>query len=258
MSPIATIRTHPIILAGKKEAAMASPVRPSVCLLDAEGTLFEPVPSLLEQLHVAALSLAPVSRAGIVRAYSCLLTELWPGDHSTAAARLEIWTRFCVAIIGEACGADARIPGAAVARRIVAPSGYRLFEETTAALDALTDAGVRLCVVSNFDDLLTDILKQLGIANRFDHVLTSFAVGVRKPDAGIFAEALRRMHVPATHAIFVGDSPYSDVFGARQAGIRAILVDRPGFHVRTEKQRISRLTEILPLFVETGAIFDAR
>jgi len=45
-----------------------------------------------------------------------------------------------------------------------------------------------------------------------------------KPDGRVFAHALAGLGVPAEAAVFVGDSPHNDVFGARNAGLFAIQV----------------------------------
>lgn len=223
--------------------------KPSVCLLDAEGTLFELAPPLISQLHTAAATMSPVTEADIALAHDVIVkTGLWPGDQPDPETRLRSWASFCAAVISDACGgADTDALGLAVARRVASVSGYALFEDTIPALDALTSAGVRLCVVSNFDALLPEILHHLGVMERFEYVVTSFDVGIRKPDRAIFTMALRRMGVPASSAVFVGDSPFSDISGARAAGIDAVLVDRSGRHRETESRRVSRLSELLPL-----------
>jgi putative hydrolase of the HAD superfamily len=67
-------------------------------------------------------------------------------------------------------------------------------------------------------------LKALGVESAFDPILISEEVGFRKPDARIFALAIRDWHTPADSVLFVGDDPVSDIGGARAAGMRTLQV----------------------------------
>ena len=49
-----------------------------------------------------------------------------------------------------------------------------------------------------------------------------------KPHPSIFEEALRALEVEAGEAVMVGDSVSHDISGARQVGMRAVLLDRAG------------------------------
>ena len=57
-------------------------------------------------------------------------------------------------------------------------------------------------------------------------MVTSAATGAAKPDPAIFRRALGLLGVEANAAVHVGDSLDKDIAGARDAGIRAILVAR--------------------------------
>lgn len=58
------------------------------------------------------------------------------------------------------------------------------------------------------------------------HMFVSEALGVAKPDAGIFSQALESMGARAEQTLFVGDSYDIDVRGARGAGLRVVWIDR--------------------------------
>jgi putative hydrolase of the HAD superfamily len=79
----------------------------------------------------------------------------------------------------------------------------------------------RLAVVSNFDYSPTalGILEAAGIADRFEAIVVSDAVGWRKPAPQIYAAALGRLRLSAAEALFVGDRPDIDVLGARRIGM---------------------------------------
>jgi len=61
-----------------------------------------------------------------------------------------------------------------------------------------------------------------------DFAVISGEVGIEKPDAGIFEEALRIGAARAGDAIYIGDSPEFDMEGARNAGIARVWMNRAG------------------------------
>ena len=60
----------------------------------------------------------------------------------------------------------------------------------------------------------------------FDLALGSHQLGLRKPDAAIYDEALRRLGVPADAVLFFDDSR-ANVEAARALGMQAAHVDGP-------------------------------
>ena len=109
---------------------------------------------------------------------------------------------------------------------------WRVYEDVTESglLGQLKKNGVILGVVSNWDSRLPEILKNMGLAPYFNFILASTVVGSAKPDPGIFNEALQRAGVPPGQACHIGDEPATDIQGARNAGIHAILIDRKSHH----------------------------
>jgi putative hydrolase of the HAD superfamily len=96
------------------------------------------------------------------------------------------------------------------------------------ALERLREQGLALAVVSNTmrtpGTTLRKLLERFGLLASFAHATFSDEVGVRKPDAEIFALTLRALHVEPAAAVHVGDDPILDVLGARRAGLRTIQV----------------------------------
>ena len=107
---------------------------------------------------------------------------------------------------------------------------FNPYPESVRVLEELRDIGLRLYVVSNWDLFLEDVLSELGWMRYFESVVTSAVVGVEKPECGIFEEALRvsdRSDEPGL-VVHVGNDPVSDIRGAAEAGLDAILIDRKG------------------------------
>ena len=72
-------------------------------------------------------------------------------------------------------------------------------------------------------------LEREGLLRYFRAVVISGEVGWRKPHKRIFEIALGRLGLEAGQVAHVGDSPVDDVAGAKGAGMRAILLLRPGY-----------------------------
>ncbi|MFK4085292.1 HAD family hydrolase [Kribbella sp. NPDC020789] len=110
---------------------------------------------------------------------------------------------------------------------------HPLFTSVDAAvlhgLAELREAGWRVAVVTNGTVVQQSLkLEHTGIAAAVDYCCVSEAVGVRKPDARIFAIAAEGAGA-ALDGWMVGDHPEYDVAGGRNAGLRTILVgDRDG------------------------------
>ncbi len=105
-------------------------------------------------------------------------------------------------------------------------SAWYVFPDVMPSLDALRDAGVRMCVISNFVWGGTELIHDLELASHFEVLVISARVGFQKPNEGIFRHALDQMRVEPSRAVHVGDSYKADVFGARRVGINAVLIDR--------------------------------
>lgn len=101
---------------------------------------------------------------------------------------------------------------------------------TPRALSRLRERGYRLGVVSNADGRMASALETAGLADFFEFVVDSHAVGVEKPDARIFEMAVERMALDPGECLYVGDLYAVDVVGSRSAGLRPVLVDPFGGH----------------------------
>lgn len=79
----------------------------------------------------------------------------------------------------------------------------------------------RLGLVTNFDHGPTvhQLLAREGLDGVFGAMVISIEFGRRKPHPAIFGEALRRLDAAPAEALFIGDSPFEDIGGARAAGL---------------------------------------
>jgi putative hydrolase of the HAD superfamily len=116
----------------------------------------------------------------------------------------------------------------AVYEEFTRPGIWQLMPGAADLLARLAQTSLRLGVVSNFDRRLYPILRNLGILDRFEHVIISSEVGADKPSARIFAEVLRRFQVEANEALHVGDEEETDRAGARAIGMPAFVLGKDG------------------------------
>ncbi len=79
-----------------------------------------------------------------------------------------------------------------------------------------------LGVVSNFYGNLRVVCKELGIERYFSAIVDSAAIGVRKPDPGIFRAALEPLGVGPADCTMVGDSYDRDIAPAKLLGCATI------------------------------------
>jgi putative hydrolase of the HAD superfamily len=149
------------------------------------------------------------------------------GAHSEGARGF--WRRF-VERLAELAGGPlpSRFACAELFERFATAEPYALFADVLPALDALAAAGLRLAVISNWDERLSRVLDALEVGDRFDDVVVSAEVGVEKPHAGIFAAAAARLGCDPRAIVHVGDSVREDVEGALAAGWGALHLARGG------------------------------
>jgi putative hydrolase of the HAD superfamily len=121
----------------------------------------------------------------------------------------------------------------------------KLFEDVVPTLEAFAARGTRLGILSNFSANLEDVLRQAGIHQYFDFFVVSAIAGVEKPDRRIFDLTVSAANRPRAEIVYIGDSVFHDIEGARNAGIAAILVDRQNRHPEFNGARVRDLRELV-------------
>jgi putative hydrolase of the HAD superfamily len=208
-----------------------------VVFFDAAGTLFEVRGSVGEiystELRRFGVNVPPVELEHAFVEVFRRRSRTFPQGAGLHHAQLEKqwWFELVREVLaGRVPAATLRQYFEAVFERFRGKTAWRLFPDTVPCLDSLRLAGFRLGIISNFDSRLKHLLEDLGIGGFFENVTLSWCVGAAKPDAGIFLSALAAMKVPPSSAVHVGDSRQDDFFGARGAGLQAVLLDRLNVH----------------------------
>ncbi len=119
----------------------------------------------------------------------------------------------------------------------------RLYPETMQAIEQLKAKGVKVAIISNtFKASVDGLLEKFGLDTLFDAVCFSYDVGHLKTDAQMFDTVCEKLGVSKDEVVMVGDSMETDIAGAENAGVTAVLIDRRG--TRTYKNKIQSLTEV--------------
>lgn len=183
--------------------------------IDAYGTLVslrDPVPALRAALAARGHETTDDAvRAAFAAEAAYYVPRSYEGRDAATLAALR---RACTEVFLDAAGADAldvdEFP-------FVASLAFELVPGGRDACDDLSRAGLRLCIVSNWDIGLSEHLQRVGLDLP---IVTSAEAGAAKPDPAVFALALKRLGVAdPTRAVHVGDDP-ADEAGARAAGLR--------------------------------------
>ena len=103
---------------------------------------------------------------------------------------------------------------------------WLIFPGVEAMLQQIRDLGMRvgLCSNARSDWAVRDIVEQLNLARYFDSIVTSAAVGFRKPRPEPFQQILRLLGLQPNEAVMIGNSVEADVAGARSLGMKTIHV----------------------------------
>jgi HAD superfamily hydrolase (TIGR01509 family) len=172
----------------------------------------EPVTTLGQDRHDEAVAFLDQlwERARVVDPES--ERDLDPGRHR------EVFDR----TIAEAPGIDLELADALYS---IMHRQWDAYDDVLPVLEALRDRGVRVAMLSNVGFDLTPTLERTGVGALIDGAVMSYAVGVVKPDPGIFQRALEVLDLPASEVLMVGDA-WRDDAGAAALGVRTLILPR--------------------------------
>jgi putative hydrolase of the HAD superfamily len=202
-------------------------------VFDAVGTLIKPVPSVAEAYTAAA------GRQGVVinpaearRRFQHHFQHeaehagngLFSTDEGTERRR---WRAIVRGVLAEV--PDPNRAFEELWDHFSQPASWRCYPDVEPALGGLADAGISVCVGSNFDSRLRGVAQGLSeLESHLDALVISSEVGYRKPHPDFFRAVCIHLGLPAQQVLCVGDDGENDVRGAIRAGLSGILIDRAG------------------------------
>ena len=129
------------------------------------------------------------------------------------------------------------------------------YADAESTLSYLKQKGYKLGLVTDTDGkpgMKSRRLKHLGFVGLFDVVVIGGEDTLRtKPSPEPFLFAASKLGLPASKCVFVGDKPFTDIKGAKAAGMRTILVKRRDWGIGERADfTVSSLAEILRVLEE--------
>jgi FMN phosphatase YigB (HAD superfamily) len=122
---------------------------------------------------------------------------------------------------------------------------YSAYPDAIPALKRLSEGGVTMGVISDFDERLGAILTGLGMRGYLKFIVQGFVEGHDKPAAELWRAAVRKTGVRVDEAWHVGDDPERDAF----TDPRTVIVNR-----EVDKTRISTDVETISTLEELPAL----
>jgi putative hydrolase of the HAD superfamily len=218
-------------------------------VLDAVGTLIKPVPSVAEAYADAARRQGVLLEREVVRARFNLHfgSDEIRGDrgiHSTdEATEIRRWRGIVSKVLPEV--KDPERVFDELWDHFRRPDSWRCFADVVPALRAIHDAGIAVCVGSNFDSRLREVVMGLPeLSWAVDALVISSEVGYRKPHAAFFQAVCERLSLAPRQVLCVGDDIENDFQGALRAGLSALLLDR-GLDRTHDLPHVPNLTALL-------------
>ncbi|MBI4220847.1 MAG: HAD family hydrolase [Chloroflexi bacterium] len=102
------------------------------------------------------------------------------------------------------------------------------FSDSEPALSWLKEE-YRLGLVTNGAPLIQrEKLEGSGLSVHFEYVIVSGDIGIGKPDPRVFQGALKALGALAEEALMIGNRLERDIQGAKNVGMKSILIRRPG------------------------------
>jgi putative hydrolase of the HAD superfamily len=103
------------------------------------------------------------------------------------------------------------------------PKKCNLMPGAIETLEYLSSAYNLTIITNGFEEIQHMKLNAGNLSGYFDHVITSQKAGHRKPAREIFEYALKLNDIRRHEAIMIGDNPVTDIGGAKNASIDAVL-----------------------------------
>jgi len=125
---------------------------------------------------------------------------------------------------------------------------WTLFDDVIPCLNMLKS--YKLGIISNGDkDQQRQKLRELNIIERFDTVIISSDIGIRKPNPEVFWYGCKTANENLAKCYYVGDSLYTDAKAATRAGLIGIWLNREKYKEKdndiVEINTLSQLSQVI-------------
>ncbi len=102
---------------------------------------------------------------------------------------------------------------------------FQPIEPTIQLLDTLREKGYKLYILSNFiRESFEALSPKMTFLQKFDGIVTSYSIGMAKPERNIYEHVLNKFRLNANQCVFIDDMQVN-VDGAETVGISTILFE---------------------------------
>jgi len=101
---------------------------------------------------------------------------------------------------------------------------WNLYPDTFSALNRAHELGYKNYIFSNHVPELGSLVESLQLGTLIEKTITSGIIGSEKPNKLFFVKALTEISSSFDNCVMVGDNFKADISGAKNAGIKAVLV----------------------------------
>jgi HAD superfamily hydrolase (TIGR01549 family) len=122
-------------------------------------------------------------------------------------------------------------------------------DDVKSTLKNLRGLGYKMGLLSNRSNSVDDEIKELGFDVYLDFYFTSGDLQIWKPDPRIFEHALFLAGSTPQTTAYIGDNYYTDIIGARNAGIYPILYDPRNIFPDADCQVITNISDLVSRIV---------
>ncbi|WP_010582739.1 HAD-IIIA family hydrolase [Schlesneria paludicola] len=205
-------------------------------VFDAVGTLIRPNPSVAVAYHSIAVrhgSRQSVDEIGqrFRQSFRQTETETFPGGpdatsiwQSSDAIEMARWRWIVEQVIPDVPSIDECFTE--MWDHFARPSSWACFDDVGSTLQALSNAGYRLAIASNFDSRLHTVCSGHPELKLIEQRFVSSETGYRKPAPEFYAQVISRCGCDANQIFMIGDDLQHDVSAPRANGMNAVLIDR--------------------------------
>lgn len=122
-------------------------------------------------------------------------------------------------------------------------------EDVKPTLKDLRSKGYKMGLVSNRSNPIGEEIEELGFDIYLDFYFCSGEIQIWKPDPGIFEHALFLAESTPETTAYIGDNYYTDIVGAKNAGIYPILYDPRNIFPDADCQVIGNIGDLVSRIV---------
>lgn len=132
-------------------------------------------------------------------------------------------------------------------KRILSFNCYTVFDDAALILEHCKNSGYRNYIISNNYPELPKAVEKLGLARFFSDYIISADIGFEKPRPEIFQHAITMAGNPEI-CYMVGDNPIADIRGAKEVGMKTILVHSAKGPSQDADYNCESLSKIMEIF----------